>query len=193
MTDQIFDARAAAFVGAREHIRAAQELKARIVNDPEGADGFMVDDLPAEYWALIAEAGVLAHLATADAAVGFLAGHYEVDQAQRIARNKRKGQREGIRAQLDELRARAAEAPAKHPDVTTHDHSVEQIPFTTGHQVKLTAGEYAGRLGQVYETKLSEGNPIEVVVELAPPGRPDDPSEPIVVTVDAGDLELAQY
>lgn len=187
MTDQIFDDRASAYVGAREALKAATAIKVQARRDELTDSGGMAPaELGDEYWSLIAEAAVLSNLARADAAVGYLAGNYTVDQAKRIERNKRQRIREDVHARIQASRE-AAEA------VTTHDHAVGPPPFAQGHTVKLTAGEYAGRLGRVYETRLTEGEPVAVLVELAPPGRPDDPSEPITLTVTPDDLELAEY
>ena len=62
-------------------------------------------------------------------------------------------------------------------------------PWREGMDVRLTEGDYAGRRGLIYSLDLDNQPPI-VTVELAPPGRPDDPSEPIVLTVLPSQIEL---
>lgn len=65
------------------------------------------------------------------------------------------------------------------------------VPYQTGDYVQLNVGEHAGRRGRVYETQLSKDDFPRATIELEPPGRPDDPSEPIVVTgVRFDDMEL---
>lgn len=122
MTDQIYDDRARAYVGAREALEAANQVKARwrsVTYDgtPE-SEARLGDALPADYWSLIAEAAVLAQLARAEAGVGMLAGNYLVDRAERLDRKKRRQLREGVFEKLAEQR-KQAEA------VTTHDHATE--------------------------------------------------------------------
>lgn len=182
MTDQIFDDRAAAYVGAREHLDAATQLKAehhRAVLE----DRAVPDELPAEYWALIAEAAVLSNLARADAAVGYLAGHYRVDQGERIDRAKRRQLKEGIRSKLAEVRERGE-------GVTKHDQPAGRPPFAGGHTVRLLEGDWKGRTGQILETHLSENSPTMLTVQLFPPGYPHDPSTPIQLDVREDQAEL---
>lgn len=62
-------------------------------------------------------------------------------------------------------------------------------PWTEGLDVRLTEGDYAGRIGRIYKTMLDNSPPM-VTVELAPPGRPDDPSEPIVLDATTSQIEL---
>lgn len=164
MTDQIYDDRAAAYVGAREALKAANQIKSRYrstVYDgtPESE---IVDGLPADYWSLMAEAGVLAQLARADVSVGLLAGNYLVDQNERIHRNKRRRYDERVHATIQEAAKRAA-------DVTTHDHHVgTEPPFHQGHRVRVFRGEHTGRAGEIVETRLSQDEPGEADVLLEP-------------------------
>ncbi|ANU79757.1 hypothetical protein BI023_gp50 [Mycobacterium phage Sneeze] len=67
------DIRAGAFIGAWDRIEAAQKLKA-------DAKGHVVDPLPELYWATLAEADVLARLATADEDPGRDAGAVLVER-----------------------------------------------------------------------------------------------------------------
>ncbi|QFG10131.1 hypothetical protein PBI_LEMURIA_51 [Mycobacterium phage Lemuria] len=182
MTEAIaFDDRARAFVEARELIAQAQATREEWV----GAvldDRDTPDELPAEYWAAIAEANVLAQLAQADAAVGFLAGAHAVARKER--RDLRRDARRAIRSKLGSATAGRLD---DHPAALRGTNFV--APWREGMDVELTAGEYAGRRGRVYTVATDEG---VMDVELAPPGRPDDPSEPIMVRgVSLDDVKLA--
>lgn len=181
MTDQIFDDRAGAYVGAREALKAANQIKVQTQRaatvDPEDGQ-IVVDELGDEYWSLIAEAAVLSNLARADATVGFLAGNYLVDQQKRIKRNRQSD----LYAQARSFRERIKDAD--------EPPRFAGPPWAEGQHVRLNAGDYAGRTGRIYETHLDSELPT-VDVELDPPGRPDDPAEPILATVRANDVELA--
>lgn len=184
MTDQIFDERAAAYVGAREALKAANQIKVQLrrdaLTDPEN-QGYDEIELGDEYWSLIAEAGVLAQLAQTDAAVGYLAGNYLVDQQQRIQGNKRRRIREDVHAKIQANRERA-EA------VTTHDHAVDGAPFATGHRVIITAaGEHQHRTGRIVQNKLSAGEVPQYEVALDWRGL----TEPKREWFSADDLDLA--
>lgn len=54
--------------------------------------------------------------------------------------------------------------------------------FSEGQRVRVRTeawcGEFAGRHGQVYQVDADT-----LTVELDPPGRPDDPNEPVMVKV----------
>lgn len=185
MTDQIFDDRAAAYVGARERLKLADQIKAGARREAiEATAGLEPAELPEEYWGAIAAAAVLAHLATADAAVGYLAGNHLVDQAQRIDRNKRRRIREDVHSRI--------QASAAAEGVTKHPNPVRRPPFAGGHTVKLTEGDWAGRTGQILETHLCEGEPTLLDVQLFPPGQPSNPAEPIRVTVRDDQAELVE-
>ncbi|QFG06053.1 hypothetical protein KDW75_gp51 [Mycobacterium phage Mercurio] len=170
----VYDDRARAFVQARdllESARATREAWAQAVEDDRAAP----DELPAEYWAAIAEANVLAQLARCDAGVGMMAGAYAVQAKTVDRRSRRIEARDRARAQLEaNRRVRGGAAVA---------------PWREGMEVRLTEGDYAGRRGLIYSLDLDNQPPI-VTVELAPPGRPDDPSEPIVLTVLPSQIEL---
>lgn len=56
------------------------------------------------------------------------------------------------------------------------------FPFEQGDRVTLLEGEHEGRSGRVYETQHAKDEVSTMTIELEPPGRPDDPSEPIVLT-----------
>ena len=163
MTEQIFDDRASSYVGAREALKAAAQIKARI--HPAVRDTL---PLPDSYWGNLLEAAILAHLATADPTVGLLAGNYLVEQEKRVRRNKSSE----IRDRLEAKRGTNFVAP-----------------FAEGHDVRLTRGDWAGRHGKVYRTHPHNQPPM-LDVELDPPGRPDDPNEPVMVTVPTADVEL---
>lgn len=168
----VYDDRARAFVQARELIEQAQATReewARAVEEERD----VADELPAEYWAAIAEAAVLAQLARSEAGVGYLAGAHMV--ARKDRRDQRREARQRIRGALDGRR---------NPRGTNF-----AAPWREGMDVELTAGEYAGRRGRIYV--LVPGEQV-MDVELAPPGRPDDPSEPILVrAVSYADVKLA--
>lgn len=167
-----FDDRARAFVQSRELIEQAQAIRAEWTGDVSDDDPGP-DELPVEYWALLAEAGVLAQLADAEAGVGYLAGAHMV--ARKDRRDVRREARHRVTRALDERR---------NPRGTNF-----AAPWREGMDVELTAGEYAGRRGRVYAVASDEG---VMDVELAPPGRPDDPSEPIMVrAVSLDDVKLA--
>lgn len=168
----VYDDRARAFVQARELIEQAQATReewARAVEEERD----VADELPAEYWAAIAEAAVLAQLARSEAGVGYLAGAHMV--ARKDRRDQRREARQRVTRALDERR---------NPRGTNF-----AAPWREGMDVELTAGEYAGRRGRVYAVASDES---VMDVELAPPGRPDDPSEPIMVrAVSLDDVKLA--
>lgn len=172
MTDQIWDDRASAYVGAREALKAAQRIKVQArrdaIADPENG-GFHPIELSDEYWSLLDEASILAQLARADISVGLLAGNYLVDQEQRIRRNRNKQRRDDVHARLNAARDRA-EA------VTTHDHAVDGAPFTNGHHVIVTrAGDYQHRTGYILQNAFTEGEVPRYEIALAPTG--DSPPE----------------
>lgn len=174
----VYDDRARAFVQARELLDEAQSMRRLWVEPVEGDaedQGDAPDELPAEYHALIDEAGVLAQLARCDAGVGMMAGAHAVQAKTVDRRQARIAARDRARAQLEaNRRVRGSNAVA---------------PWQEGMEVRLTEGDYAGRRGQIYEVQLDNQPPI-VTVELAPPGRPDDPAEPIVLTVLPSQIEL---
>lgn len=181
MTDQIFDDRASAYVGAREALKAAGKAKAehvravyegRAIGDP--------DELPPAYWGLLAEAGVLAQLARADIAVGLLAGNYLVDQERRIRKNKDRQLHEQIQAKAAAKRISTggtedgrgvvehlADNHGDHPEArcsdcgTTNAGRTCQPPFAEGHRVRVNndvmEGKYAGRLGTVTKVGVDDG------------------------------------
>lgn len=166
----VYDDRARAFVQARELLDEAQSMRKLWAEPVDGDDqGDAPDELPAEYWALLEEAGVLAQLARCDA------GAYAVQAKAVDRRSQRIAARDRARAQLEaNRRVRGGAAVA---------------PWREGMDVRLTEGDYAGRRGLIYSLDLDNQPPI-VTVELAPPGRPDDPSEPIVLTVLPSQIEL---
>lgn len=174
----VYDDRARAFVQARELLDEAQSMRKLWVEPVDGDDddqGDAPDELPAEYWALLEEAGLLAQLARCDAGVGMMAGAYAVQAKTVDRRSQRIAARDRARAQLEaNRRVRGGAAVA---------------PWREGMDVRLTEGDYAGRRGLIYSLDLDNQPPI-VTVELAPPGRPDDPSEPIVLTVLPSQIEL---
>ncbi|OAN41143.1 hypothetical protein [Mycolicibacterium iranicum] len=106
MTNQIFDDRAAAYVGARERLKAAESLK---VTERGELKCGLADPLPPLYWGLLAEAQILAELASADSSVGLIAGNYLLDQEERIERNRG---RERARRLVETLERPAATADA---------------------------------------------------------------------------------
>lgn len=173
----VFDDRARAFVQSRELIEKAQAIRAEWTGDV-AEDDPGPDELPAEYWAAVAEAAVLAQLAASDPAVGYLAGAHMVQRKDR--RDHRREARQRVTRALDDRRALRGEATRGTNDVA---------PWREGMEVRLTEGDYAGRRGQVYTLEL-DATPPQITVELAPPGRPDDPSEPIVLTVLPSQIEL---
>ncbi|AHJ86599.1 hypothetical protein Jolie2_49 [Mycobacterium phage Jolie2] len=173
----VFDDRARAFVQARELIEQAQatrqEWTQAVLDDRDTPD-----ELPAEYWAAIAEANVLAQLAQSDPAVGYLAGAHIV-----ASKPDRRDLRREARRRLGSVEARRSLRP--EAERGTNDVA----PWAEGMDVELTAGEHAGRRGRIYV--LVPGERV-MDVELAPPGRPDDPSEPIMVrAVSYNDVKLA--
>ena len=174
----VYDDRARAFVQARELLDEAQSMRKLWAEPVDGDDddqGDAPDELPAEYHALVAEAGVLAQLARCDADVGMMAGAYVVQAKATDRRSQRIAARNRARAQLEaNRRVRGSNAIA---------------PWTEGTEVRVTEGDFAGRRGQVYSLEL-DATPPQITVELAPPGRPDDPSEPIVLTVLPSQIEL---
>lgn len=118
--------------------------------------GRAVEQLPELYWATMAEAAVLADLANADEDPGRDAGRYLFDRRRRI---------EESRARFD-----AAKRRRRPP------------PVSLWCRVLVLRGDWAGRYGQV--TKMYPENvPPMLDVELDPPGRSDDPAEPITINV----------
>lgn len=129
------DLRANAFVGAWERIEAAQKLK---VDHKKK----LVDPLPEIYWATLAEADVLARLATGDEDPGRDAGAYIVDRDQRtsIARDR-------IREAVN--RAASYTMPTK------------------GSRVRVTAGDWTGRTGKVTDVHPDNEPPmVDVALDL---------------------------
>ncbi|QOC58873.1 hypothetical protein SEA_JOLENE_49 [Mycobacterium phage Jolene] len=171
-TPQPADARASAWIGAHERIVVAQKLK---VDHKKR----VVDPLPELYWATLAEAAVLAELARADQTTGLHAGGYLVDQQERIE-------------EFGRLVARSREA-RRHPHRAAGDELVaeHQDQPLAGRRVMVTRGEWGGRFGQVYATHLDNDPPM-LDVELDPPGRPDDPNEPVMICVPTADVALGR-
>ena len=163
-----YDDRARAFVQARELLDEAQSMRKLWAEPVDGDDqGAAPDELPAEYWAAIAEANVLAQLARS--------GAHAMSR-----KPERRAIRREVQAALERRRATRPESERGTNDVA---------PWQEGMDVVLTAGEYAGRRGRIYV--LVPGERV-MDVELAPPGRPDDPSEPILVrAVSYADVQLA--
>ena len=139
-------------------MQIARNIKSEALDAADDAD----EPLPPEYWALIAEAAVLAQLARADAAVGFLAGNVVVAEAQKAVRWKHRRIRQDVQARIQASRERA-ERPTTVP------------PWRSGHTVKLIEGDWKGRTGQVLETHLSENEPTMLTVQLFPAGLPVGP------------------
>lgn len=98
-----YDDRAAAYVGARNLLKAAQELRV-------GPKGRVLEPLPEVYWALLAEARILTELAKADGQIGHLAGAHMVemedDRARRAKMFREAGDR--LRATPPACRVRSA-------------------------------------------------------------------------------------
>jgi hypothetical protein len=81
------------------------------------------------YWATLAEADISARRATADEDPGRDAGRHLVDRENRVS----------------ETGSCAAEIPREQNPGGTNDIA----PWSEGHQVKITAGDYAGFVGTV--------------------------------------------
>ena len=141
------DLRAGAWLGAWDRIEAAQKLKT----------AGKLDGLPEIYWATLAEADVLARLATADEDPGRDAGRHVVNRDQRAERD----------------RARITDALSRKTKPNTP---------AAGDRVRVIRGDWAGRHGQIAKT-YPDNHPPMIDVELDPPGRPDDPDEPVAITV----------
>lgn len=78
-----FDHRIAAYIGAIDRIESASELKAKHYKNVAKYHKYDYPvNLPDDYWALIAEADVLAKLANVDSQVGYQAGAYMEDKQQ---------------------------------------------------------------------------------------------------------------
>lgn len=169
-TPTIYDDRAAAYVGAREAIKAAQKLKVDRKNR-------VVEPLPELYWALLAEAAVLADLARADMNVGLLAGGYLVDQQRRIEEN---------RARFAQVAKAAAEQ--RHPHRAAADAAVAAT-FAVGMRVRMTTGDWAGLNGTITAAYLRNEPPmLDVQLDLPPDALFDD--KPTTITVRVADIEL---
>ena len=141
------DARASAWIGAHERIAAAQKLKLE-----PGSKSRLADPLPEIYWATLAEADVLARLATADQTTGFVAGGYLVGQNDRIVANRRAGT------------AGAALARERADREAKHRAPRPTIGELIDRRVTVTRGDYAGRVGTVIRSYPNERPPRLVVV-----------------------------
>lgn len=187
---QPVDARPSAWIGAHERIAAAQKLKLE-----PGSNNRVADPLPELYWATLAEAAVLADLARAPGAVGYLAGAHLAGRAERIAENTR---------QMEELlrRAEGRRKPTRPPmpGRPTMPEYREQFagtvergrphpntaPFAVGHHVRVTEGDWAGRTGTVAATYLDNQPPVvDVTLNQSHPGA-DTPT----ITVLPGQLDM---
>lgn len=168
MTDMI-DGRVAAWICAWNAIQDAQKLK-----QPPKGPRVQPEPLPESYWSAMTEAAILANLACADTATGLAAGTMinAVETAKQAALDM-------IGDLLGTMKAQRAERPPRQPS------------FTEGQNVLVTRGDWAGRYGQVYDTHLDNEPPM-LDIELDPPGRPSDPSEPVQITVLTTDVELAE-
>lgn len=181
MTDHLppADARASAWVAAYDTLRAAQKLKI----DPE--TGCHRDTLPDAYWALLAEAAIYADLGRADQTTGFLAGGHLTQRDERIRKNRHDFERvfgnATAKATAKVVDAEERLAKARRDAVTRK--------FTEGQRVYVKRGDWAGRYGQVYAVH-PDNEPVMVDVELDPPGRPDDPNEPVMICVPPADLDF---
>ena len=187
MTDQIFDDRARAFVDARERLEQADLLKMHY-HQAVLEDRADPDQLPPEYWALIAEANVLAQLARAEAGVGYLAGAHAVEKKP-TGRQKRRRIRGDVRAALAEA-VKASAQDDEPPTWPAPPRATSEPPWRQGQIVRTTEGDYAGRTGHILEVHLSENEQTQVDVQLFPPGYPSDPATPIVLTVLSSQVEL---
>lgn len=134
---EILDLRANAFVSAWERVETAQKLKV----DPHGR---LVEPLPESYWALMAEAAILADLARAGADTGIAAGTHLLRRKECDARIR------------DQVMA-AAERRRPKPD----------LPVEIGHRVRVTRADYAGRIGEVSEV-FATSIPLQVGIILDP-------------------------
>ena len=178
MTDQIHDDRAAAYVQARELLTAAGDVRnAYFVSAAEGRATGHPDELPDAYWALVTEADILSRLASCDAPVGYLAG------AHMVQRKNRPTEIDGIRRRaLRDARERRERASAGRGEPKSPTLRQTRGMYEDGDYVLLSDGEHAGRRGRIYEMQLKSGEVPTAAIELDPPGYPDRPSEPIVVT-----------
>lgn len=178
MTHQIFDDRAAAYVGARERLKAADRVKLEHQRDVvAGRASTDPDELPAAYWSLIAEAAVLAQLARVDASVGLLAGGYLVDQQERIRKN---------RENFAQMAARRAAARHPHRAAADADIAANAAAIAVGMRVRITAGDWKGSDGTITATYLDNDPPvIDVRLDWTA-----TVSAPATVTVRPSDVEL---
>jgi hypothetical protein len=181
MTDQIWDDRASAYVGAREALKAAQQIKVQArrdaIADPENG-GFKPAELSDEYWGLIAEAAVLSNLARCDAAVGMIAGNYLADQAQRIQRNKRRRIREDVHAKIQEQHRRP-------PDLLPINGEPVRVIVTNPDST------HRDRTGLILQNELSAGREPRYLVSMLPgPTDQDGPRDADHVWFDRSELDL---
>jgi hypothetical protein len=63
--------------------------------------------------------------------------------------------------------------------------------FAEGRRVRVTRGEWAGRYGQIAKTYPNDRSP-RLDVELDPPGRAEDPCEPLTICLPCADVEIDQ-
>ncbi|AKF14551.1 hypothetical protein SEA_CAMBIARE_49 [Mycobacterium phage Cambiare] len=192
MTDQLFDDRAGAYVGAREALKAAQQIKVQArrdaIADPENG-GYLPITLSDEYWALIAEAAILSNLARADAGVGIVSGHYLADQAQRIERNRRRRTREDVHAKLAEVRERT-ERGRPHPNTAPDPFDVRGLdPIRV--IVTNPDSTHRDRTGVILQNELSAGREPRYLVSMLPgPTDQDGPRDAEHVWFDRSELDL---
>lgn len=169
------DLRANAFVGAWERIEAAQKLKV----DPKNHR--LVDPLPEIYWATIAEAAVLAQLATADEDPGRDAGRHLLDRKERLAE---------ARTHFADAISRRKPNPTGSTEagrgVPSFDNGPADPPFAEGHWVRVKRGDWAGRCGTVTAVYRTNHPPVvDVALDLVSLG-----DQPVTITVLPADLEL---
>lgn len=188
MTDQLSDDRAGAYVGAREALRAAQQIKVQArrdaIADPENG-GYLPIVLSDEYWALIAEAAILSNLARADVGVGIVSGTYLADQAQRITRNKRRRIHEDVQAKLAEHRGRPHPNTAADPlDVIGGLDPVRVI-------VTNPDSTHRDRAGIVLQNQFSKDSEPRYLVSMLPgPTDQDGPRDAEHVWFDRSEIDL---
>jgi hypothetical protein len=165
MTDQLYDDRAAAYIGARDRLKAAEQVKAALHKaHPRELDKIEFPDL---YWSNIAEAAILSNLARADSPVGYAAGNYFAELDRRAERRERAKQGR-------ELIDRIARGPRRQA------HRKAEPPFEQGHRVRIVGGDCDGHTGTVLLVDRDNEPPVaDVGLDVGP-----------TITVPLDDLEV---
>lgn len=97
-----------------------------------------------------------------------------------------------------EILENASKTADKQPDddvvdcEVVDDEDQGDESFAPGRRVMINnRGDWGGRFGQIYATHLNNQPPM-LDVELDPPGRPDDPNEPVMITVRTDDVVIGR-